>query len=132
MKKLPASIQTFFEGLETKPVSSATQEKTVPKELSYRLYYWKAVAGMLLSGRVKATNGKSPNKTDVERICKEANFNQYLLGTIADFLIAAEAIVPQEIHGRDYIVGPHFDSFFGGDIKKTRLVAGQEASYLLF
>ena len=46
----------------------------------------------MLSGHISPTYEGDPNKTDVYRICKEANFNPYLLQHVAGFLISAEVI----------------------------------------
>jgi hypothetical protein len=47
-------------------------------EYPYSGYWWKAVAYTLLLGRFRPKSYKlSPTLTDVTRVCKEANFNQY-------------------------------------------------------
>ena len=39
-------------------------------------FYWRTVACTCLSGRVRPTGEREPNKADVDRVCKEANFDQ--------------------------------------------------------
>jgi len=59
--------------------------------------YWRrAVAAMLLSGRIAAKDDRFPNMTDVNRICKEANCDQYLFEATSRFLVAAKIIRPQQ------------------------------------
>jgi hypothetical protein len=55
---------------------------------------------MLLSGRIAPKNDGFPNMTDVNRICKEANFDQYLFEATGRFLIAAKIIRPNEKRSR--------------------------------
>ena len=71
----------------------------------YGSYWYRAVACLLLSGRLKANADGYPNRTDVNRACKEANFNQYLCERVARFLIAAEVTQPNR-EGR-YGEGPN-------------------------
>ena len=49
---------------------------------------------MLLSGRVAAKDDGFPNLTDVNRICKEANFDQFLFEATGRFLITAKIVRP--------------------------------------
>jgi hypothetical protein len=50
------------------------------------------VACLLLSGRVQARQDGTPNMTDVNRVAKEANFNQYLTERVGTFLVAADVL----------------------------------------
>lgn len=89
-----------------------------PKESQspYASYWYRAVACMLLSGRVAVKMTGHPNLTDVNRICKEANFNQHLFERIARFLVAAK-VIEADRQGR-YKKGPEHDGFWKHDRKK--------------
>ncbi len=70
--RLPVRIRAFSKAQSTVAVDKITR----PAEscvFPYSDYWQRAVAAMLLSGRVKPKNDGSPNRTDVHRICKEAN-----------------------------------------------------------
>jgi hypothetical protein len=60
--------------------------------LPYGSYWYRAVACILLSGRVQAKQDGTPNMTDVKRVGMEANFNQYLTERIGKFLVATGVI----------------------------------------
>jgi hypothetical protein len=47
-----------------------------------------------LSGRIGAKMNGQPNLTDLDRVAKEANFNQRLIAGIGRFYIAAEIVRP--------------------------------------
>lgn len=117
-KKLSASILQFIQQQETIPIHAA--EKTFP----YSDYVWKAVTCILLSGRIrpKSVDGL-PNMTDTNRFCKEANFNQYYLFSMASFLLAGGVI---EHHMDSYKKGKEFNAFWGDSLTKMQGVA-QEA-----
>jgi hypothetical protein len=55
--------------------------------------------------------------TDVNRIGKEANFNQYLFERVARFLVSADIIVEGK-HEGPYQEGPNVDAFWEHDEKK--------------
>jgi hypothetical protein len=58
-----------------------TRGRSGPNE-AHRSYRYQPVACLLLSGRIQAKNDGTPNMTDVNRLGKEANFNQYLIQRI--------------------------------------------------
>ena len=73
---------------------------------------------MLLSGRVKPKQDGSPNRTDVNRICKEANFNPGLFERFSEFLVHAKIVTPAR--ARDYQPGQHADPFGNRDLDGMR------------
>ena len=102
---LPESILKFVNQQETIPMPPA--DKTYP----YSDYVWKATACVLLSGKIKPKSGDGlPNLTDTNRVCKEANFDQYYLLRMASFLLASEVI---ENHLASYKKGKQFHDFWG-------------------
>ena len=56
----------------------------------YSQYWYRAVAAMVLSGRVAATYEGRVNKTDGMRLCKEGNFNPAWLDELSWFLVNAK------------------------------------------
>ena len=67
---LPAAIQAFVDAQPTLPLDDADQASD-SRPYPYSEYWRRAIAGMLLSGRVKPKNDGAPNMTDVNRIGKE-------------------------------------------------------------
>jgi hypothetical protein len=96
---LPGSIRDFVEQQATLPLESLFEDSDLPL-FPYCEYWRRAVAAMLLSGRIAPKNDGFPNMTDVNRICKEANFDQYLFEVTGRFLIAAKIIRPNEKRSR--------------------------------
>ena len=115
--RLPASIRAFSEAQRTIAVERITKsaESSV---FPYSDYWKRAVAAMLLSGRVKPKNDGSPNRTDVNRICKEANFNQHLFERFGRFLVHANIIEPTR--SRQYQAGQHATGFWNRDVETMR------------
>jgi len=91
MATVPPSIQSFVERQKTMPVGTLCKDSG-PPTYPYAEYWRRAVAAMLLSGRVAAKNNGFPNMTDVNRICKEANFSPYWFEPTARFLVSAKII----------------------------------------
>src|SRR5436309_13117441 len=92
---LPKTIRSFVEGQATAPVADLWKSRKEDPLSPYGSYWYRAIACMMLSGRVRPrqyTDGDPPNMTDVNRIGKEANFNQYLFERVAKFLVAADVI----------------------------------------
>jgi len=114
-RNLPESILKFVNQQET--ISMLPADKTYP----YSDYVWKAAACILLSGRIrpKSVDGL-PNLTDTNRFCKEANFNQYYLFSMASFLLASEVI---ENHLDSYKKGKQFNAFWGDNLAKLQTIA---------
>ncbi len=110
--RLPAAIQEFVEGQSTTPVEDIWKVNKEELTSPYGSYYYRAIACMMLSGRVspKSFSHGAPNMTDVNRIGKEANFNQFLFERVARFLVAADVITdPTEgVYGE----GPNLDAFW--------------------
>ena len=71
---LPGSIRDFVERQTRLPLESLFEDGELPS-YPYCEYWRRAVAAMLLSGRIAAKDDSFPNMTDVKRICKEANFD---------------------------------------------------------
>ena len=114
---LPESILKFVNQQETIPMLPA--DKTYP----YSDYVWKATACILLSGKIKPKSGDGlPNLTDTNRVCKEANFDQYYLLSMASFLLASEVI---ENHLDSYKKGKQFHAFWGDNLVKLQTVVRQ-------
>jgi hypothetical protein len=78
--------------------------------LPYGSDWYRAVACILLSGRVRATNDGTPDMTEVKRVTKEANFNQYLTERVGTFLVAADVI--RFNRQNRYEVGPNLAAFW--------------------
>ena len=75
---LPRSIQEFVGGQQTLPIESLPEDSDTPS-YPYCEYWRRAVAAMLLSGRVAAKDDGLPNMTDVNRSCKELGFKVTML-----------------------------------------------------
>ncbi len=117
-KVLPASIRQFLEKQAT--LVLAPDEPVFP----YSQYWWKAVVCLLLSGRVRRTGKHDlPNLSDVNRVCKEGNYNQYYFQTLAEFLIASEVVVATP-DGR-YDQGKSFQEFLSRNLPRVKAVAHQ-------
>src|SRR5260370_41798722 len=65
---------------------------------------------MLRSGRVAAKDSGFPNRTDINRICKEANFNQHFFERTAKLLVAAKVV--QADRGHRYVEGVNHVAFW--------------------
>ena len=109
MKSLPESIQQFVNHQKTVSVCQLWKDDG-PETSPYGSHWYRAVTAMLLSGRVAAKRGGFPNFTDVNRLCKEANFNQYFFERIGKFL-AAGRVVQADRQGR-YLLGKNCDAFW--------------------
>lgn len=110
----PASLQAFVQQQQTLPLEHLV-DAAEPPEYPYGDYYWRVVACILLSGRVKPKADDSPNMTDLNRLCKEANFNQYLCERTSNFLLQAQIIaVPK--YQQPYAPGEYSQAFWQRDI----------------
>jgi len=109
MSKLPASIRSFVEQQQTKRTTDLLKDSE--SESPYGTWYYRAVSAMLLSGRVNPKFRGSPNMTDVNRICKEANFNQHLFERIGKFLVAGDVVEPDRVKSK-YLKGRNHDRFW--------------------
>jgi hypothetical protein len=117
--QLPATIRHFIEEQATRPVSDVSKVRKSDLKSPYGSYWYRAIACMMLSGRVhpKSFADGSPNMTDVNRIGKEANFNQYLFERVARFLVSADVIGERRMEAQ-YQEGPNIDAFWAHDEKK--------------
>jgi len=111
---LPPSIRDFVERQEALPL-----EDSATRSYPYSEYWLRAVAAMLLSGRVAAKDNGFPNMTDVNRICKEANFNQYLFEQTGQFLVTAKIIQPDQ-RSSGYVAGKLSDAFWDHQLEPLR------------
>jgi hypothetical protein len=95
------------------PVTDLWGGEPKVQQSSYGSYWYRGVACILLSGRVHPKHDGAPNMTDVNRVGKEANFNQYLTERVGKFLVALEAVrfAPQGM----YEAGPNLAAFWGHD-----------------
>jgi hypothetical protein len=96
---LPGSIRDFVERQATLPLENLLED-TDTLFYPYCEYWLRAVAAMLLSGRIAAKDDGFSNMTDVNRICKQANFDQYLFAATGKFLVMAKIIRPGERSSR--------------------------------
>jgi len=119
-KRLPKTVLEFVRNQTAIPVAEIGKDDPDEPSSVYSSYWYKAITCMLLSGRVKAKADGYPNRTDVNRICKEANFNQYLFERVAKFLIAAEVMKPDR-QGR-YGEGPNATGFWDHGSEELRAV----------
>jgi hypothetical protein len=127
--RLPESLRQFVERQTTMPVTNLW--KGDPKERSspYGSYWFRAVACVLLSGRVQAKHDGTPNMTDVNRVGKEANFNQYLTERVGTFLVASD-VVRFDRQGR-YEAGPNLAAFWAHDDARLPPITRQAVARLV-
>ena len=115
-KQLPEALREFVARqptIEVKKLSSADPED---KFSPYGTYYYRAVACVLLSGRVNPKGDDDPNMTDVNRFGKEANFNQYLFERVGKLLVAMDVV--REENWSHYVAGPHLEAFWDRDVEQ--------------
>ena len=104
-KQLPEPIREFIARQPTIEVEKVTSGDPEDRFSPYGTYYYRAVACVLLSGRVNPKGDDDPNMIDVNRFGKEANFNQYLFERVGKLLVAMD-VVREENRSR-YVAGPH-------------------------
>ena len=92
MKPLPSAIEQFVKSQNTIAIAELREAHAEAEDSPYGSYWYRAVAAMLRSGRVAAKANGAPNRTDINRMCKEANFNQHLFERIANFFISAKVV----------------------------------------
>jgi hypothetical protein len=120
---LPDSIRDFVERQARVPLESLFEDRETPF-YPYCEYWRRAVAAMLLSGRIAAKDDGFPNMTDVNRICKEANFDQYLFEATSRFLVTAKIIQPNK-QGSRYKPAKFSDAFWNHQLQPLRETARQ-------
>lgn len=110
MKRLPAAVEQFVRAQQTIAITQLWEANAESAASPYGSHWYRAVAAMLRSGRVAAKDSGFPNRTDINRICKEANFNQHFFERIAKLLVAAKVV--QAERGRRYVEGVHHGAFW--------------------
>jgi hypothetical protein len=120
---LPSSIRIFVERQTTLPLANLVEDSDV-RAYPYAEYWRRAVAAMLLSGRIAAKGDGFPNMTDVNRICKEANFDQYLFEATGRFLVTAKIIRPHR-QGSRYEPAKNSDAFWNYQLQPLQEIARQ-------
>jgi len=126
--RLPESLRRFVERQTTMPVADLWDGGREEPHSPYGSYWYRTVACVLLSGRVQAKHDGTPNMTDVNRIGKEANFNQYLSEQVGTFLVAAD-VIRYDRQGR-YEPGLNLAAFWGHDDAKLPAIARQAVARL--
>ena len=111
--RIPESLRQFVERQKTMPIADLWDGDREERHSPYGSYWYRAVACILLSGRVHAKYDGAPNMTEVNRVGKEANFNPYLTQWIGKFLVATE-VVRFDRQGR-YEAGPSLAAFWDHD-----------------
>jgi hypothetical protein len=119
-RHLPESLRQFVARQTTMSVADLYDGDRKEERSPYGSYWYRAVAGILLSGRVQAKNDGAPNMTDVNRVGKEANFNQYLTERIGKFLVAADVI--RFDRRNQYGPGPNLDVFWDHDAARLATI----------
>jgi hypothetical protein len=110
MKRLPAAVEQFVKAQQTIAISELWETNAESAASPYGSHWYRAVAAMLRSGRVAAKDSGFPNRTDSNRICKEANFNQHFFARIAKLLVAAKVV--QADRGHRYVEGVNHNAFW--------------------
>jgi hypothetical protein len=118
MPQLPTSLQQFIQRQKTMPGDELWKAERHSYRSAYSSYWYRAVACLLLSGRIQPKANGYPNMTDAARVGKEANFNTSLLERIAKLLIRAEVLTIDR-QGR-YAEGSGFVPWWGNDAERLR------------
>lgn len=126
---IPESLQRFVDRQTTLPVTDLWDGDRQGRCSPYGSYWYRAVACILLSGRVHAKNDGAPNMTDVNRVGKEANFNQYLTERIGKLLVAMGAV--QVDHQGRYEAGPNLAAFWAHDDARLPPITRQAVARLV-
>src|SRR5262249_35240049 len=111
--QLPPSIRRFIDEQDTHPVSALSKVPPSPVRSPFSGYCYRAIACVMLSGRVRPKSYQEgpPNMMDVNRIGKEADFNQYLFQRCAVTLATLEIVVEDPYRGI-YQEGPNIETFW--------------------
>src|SRR3954467_5872654 len=117
-KQLPQALREFVARQPTIAVEKVSSGDPEDRFSPYGTYYYRAVACVLLSGRVNPKGDDDPNMTDVNRFGKEANFNQYLFERVGKLLFVMDVV--KEENWRLYVSGPHLDAFWDRDVEQLR------------
>jgi hypothetical protein len=128
-KRLPESLQRFVARQTTRPVTDLGDGDAMEPRSPYGSYWYRAVACILLSGRVQAKHDGAPNMTEVNRVGKEANFNQHLTERIGTFLVASD-VIRFDRQGR-YEAGPNLAAFWDHDDERLPAITRQAVARLV-
>jgi hypothetical protein len=126
--RLAESLRQFVARQTTRAVTDLWDGDRKEQHTPYGSYWYRAVACILLSGRIQAKHDGTPNMTDVNRVGKEANFNQNLTERVGKFLVAADVI---RFDRQDrYEPGPNLATFWGHDEAKLPAIARRAVARL--
>ena len=126
---VPESLRRFVERQTTMPIADLWDGDRKERHSPYGSHWYRAVACILLSGRVHAKNDGAPNMTDVNRIGKEANFNQHLTERVGKLLVAMGA-VRRDRQGR-YEAGPNLAAFWNHDVGRLPTITRQAVLHIV-
>jgi hypothetical protein len=127
--RLPESLRRYVERQTTRAIADLWGGDRNEHRSPYGSYWYRAVACILLSGRVQAKQDGAPNRTDVNRVGKEAKFNQHLTERVGTLLVAAD-VIRFNRHGR-YEAGPNLAAFWGHDDARLSAVMRQAVARLV-
>jgi hypothetical protein len=127
---LPETIHDFVAQQATRAVADLRKGNSKEDRSPYGNYWYRAVACMLLSGRVRAKRDGTPNMTDANRLCKEANFNQNLFERVAKLLVALGAVQAED--QGPYREGPNLSAFWSHDAGRLRTIARQAVLHFVW
>ncbi len=127
--RVPESLRRFVERQTTMPIADLWDGDRKERHSPYGSHWYRAVACILLSGRVHAKNDGAPNMTDVNRVGKEANFNQHLTERVGNFLVAMGA-VRHDRQGR-YEAGPDLAAFWDHDVGRLPTITRQAVLHIV-
>jgi hypothetical protein len=128
-KRLPESLQRFVARQTTRPVTDLGDGDAMEPRSPYGSYWYRAVACILLSGRIQAKHDGAPNMTEVNRVGKEANFNQHLTERIGTSLVASD-VIRFDRQGR-YEAGPNLAAFWDHDDERLPAITRQAVARLV-
>jgi hypothetical protein len=127
--RLPESLRRFVERHTTREAADLWKSEPKEQRSPYGSYWYRSVACILLSGRIQARHNGTPNMTDVNRVGKEANFNQYLTERIGTFLVASD-VIRFDSQGR-YEAGPSLATFWDRDEVRLPAITRQAVARLV-
>ncbi len=117
--QLSSSLRDFAGRQTTVAVADVALATPEDQFSPYGRYWYRAVACLMLSGRVAAKDNGEPNRTDATRVCKEANFNQYFFDRIGRFLAAGD-VVRRAWGTSHYEPGPNYAPYWEHDVSRLR------------
>jgi hypothetical protein len=126
---IPESLRQFVERQTTMPVTGLWEGDREGQHSPYGSSWYRAVACVLLSGRIQAKHDGTPNMTDVNRVGKEANFNQYLTERVGTFLVASDVVRFDRQGG--YEAGPNLAAFWERDDARLPAITRQAVTRLV-